>query len=292
MDGSARSSRRRRRGSPCSGTASCPSRRLSSPVVGRLSQGARRIDDAAELQGLREDDRYAGGYAALAELAGFEPARFGGFLAEELLDGDEVTLEGYVHDGRVTVVGITDSLKYAGTNSFEAFAYPTQLGDDRQAELRSIAERLLPALGFDGGFFNLEFAIPERGPARIIEVNGRIASQFAPLTLAVDGRSTYDALFALACGDDPHWSPASADGAAVSYVLRRFEDAFVAEAPVREEGVEVLARSGARLSEQGAANDVASYRLAIVYESGETREEALALARDRARGLRFRLTMA
>ena len=43
-----------------------------------------------------------------------------GFLAEELLAGDEATVEGYVHDGRVTVMAVTDSLKYEGL-SFESF---------------------------------------------------------------------------------------------------------------------------------------------------------------------------
>ena len=46
----------------------------------------------------------------------------------------------------------------------------------------------MPRLGFEGGFFNVEFLVPEDGPAQIIEVNGRIASQFAPLLLELHGR--------------------------------------------------------------------------------------------------------
>ena len=41
--------------------------------------------------------------------------------------GDEVTLEGFVHRGQVTVIGVTDSVKYEGTNSFERFEYPTEV---------------------------------------------------------------------------------------------------------------------------------------------------------------------
>jgi hypothetical protein len=203
--------------------------------------------------------------------------------------GVEVTLEGFAQDGRVTVIGVTDSLKYPGTNSFEAFAYPSELPGKRTAELRDVAARLLPALGFDNGFFNVEFFVPERGPAKVIEVNGRIASQFAPLVQATHGRSTYDALFALACGDDPAWSSSPPTGTAVSYVVRVFEDAYVGDAPAADDDVEILVRPGRRLSEQGAANDVASYRLAIVYEAAATRAEALGRARERARGLSFRL---
>jgi biotin carboxylase len=258
------------------------------PVVGRLSQLARRIDEPAELADLPSQDLYRDGYARIAELAGFPPERFRGYVAEELVGGDEVTLEGYVHSGRTTVIGVTDSVKYPGTNSFERFEYPSRFPRERRDELAGIARRLLPALGFDGGFFNVEFFVPEQGGPTIIEVNGRIASQFAPLVQALHGRSTYELLFALACGDDPGWEEQEPDGVAVSYVVRTFEDAYVAAAPDPEAGVEILAHPGRRLSEQGA-NDVSSYRLAIVYEAGETRPAALARARERASKLRFRL---
>lgn len=260
------------------------------PAVGRLSQHARRVDDLSELS--PDDDRYVEGYADLAALAGFPRDRFGGYVAEELLEGHEVTLEGFVHGGRVTTIGVTDSLKYPGTNSFEAFSYPSALPSERVAELRGVAERLLPAFGFDGGFFNVEFFVPDAGAAKVIEVNGRIASQFTPLVQATHGRSTYELLFKLACGEDPRWQPHAAEGAAVSYVVRRFEDAVVEAVPEPEDGLEVLVRPGRPLSEQGTANDVASYRLAIVYASGADREEALLLARERAGRLSFRLAPA
>ena len=261
---------------------------FAKPVVGRLSQNAYRIDDLSELAKLHEADRYTARYAEIAAIAGGDPARAHGFIGEELLSGDEVTLEGYVHGDRVVTIGITDSVKYPGTLSFERFEYPSRLSDERQAELSDIACRILPALGFEGGFFNVEFFVQEDGPAQIIEVNGRIASQFAPLVQALHGRSTYDALFELACGQDPHWETGLPDGFALSYVMRVFEDAYVEAVPDPQEGLEVLVRPGLSLSAQGT-NDAQSYRLAILYESGETREEAVAKARERATALNFRL---
>lgn len=243
------------------------------PAVGRLSQDY--------------DDSYVRGWLALAELAGFQGDV--GLLAEELLEGDEVTLEGYVHGGRVTTIGVTDSVKYPGTNSFERFEYPSRLPPERWEELTETAARLVRAFDFDGGFFNVEFFVPESGPAKVTEMNGRIASQFAPLVRELHGRSTYDALFRLALGEDPAWEPRRPEGVAVSYVVRVFEDAFVDSLPEPEDGLEVLVRPGLRLSEQGAANDAVSYRLAIFVEAGETREEALTRCRERARRLRFGL---
>jgi ATP-grasp domain len=258
------------------------------PVVGRLSQNAFRIDDPSELLELHEIDRYTTRYAEIAALAGGDPDQAHGFLAEELLAGDEVTLEGYVHDGRVTEIGVTDSLKYTGTLSFESFGYPSALRRERLDELSDVAARVMPRLGFDNGFFNVEFLVPETGPAQIIEVNGRIASQFAPLLLGLHGRSSYDALFQLALGEDPGWREGAPDGVAVSYVLRAFEDALVEAVPEPEPGLEILVRPGRRLSEQGA-NDAQSYRLAIFTCFAPTREEALARSRERAASLSFRL---
>ncbi len=258
------------------------------PVVGRLSENAHRIDELSQLRTLTEDG-YPDRWAAIAELVGVPRSAAHGFLAEELLSGAEVTLEGYARHRRMTVVGITDSVKYSGTNSFERFEYPTRLGLERQEELAGLAGRLVAATGFDGGFFNVEFYVPEKGPATVIEINGRIASQFAPLVRAVHGRSTYEALFELACGGDPAWPATAPDGVAVSYCLRVFSDAEVVAVPEPEDGLEILVQPGLRLSEQGGPNDAESYRLAIFYEAGETREEALARCRQRARSLRFDL---
>jgi biotin carboxylase len=257
------------------------------PAVGRLSENARRVDELAQFRAMREDG-YPDRYAPIALLAGLPPRAVHGFLAEELLEGDEVTLEGYSYNGDVVTIGVTDSVKYSGTNSFERFEYPSRFGPDRHAELVELADRLVPALGFDNGFFNIELFVPERGPVRLIEVNGRIASQFAPLVRALHGRSTYEALFRLACGEDPTWRPDTPEGVAISYCLRTFEDAYVQRVPEPEDGLEILVRPGRRLAEQGT-NDSQSYRLAIFYEVGETREEALARCRARARALDFAL---
>ena len=258
------------------------------PVVGRLSQGAVRIDSAADLRTLQENERYTRRYAEIAALAGADTGSFDGFIAEELLTGDEVTLEGYVHGGRVTTVGITDSVKYEGTDSFERFEYPSKLSEEHQAELSAIAARVIPAFGFECGFFNIEFFVKPDCPPSLIEVNGRIASQFAPLVQELHGRSTYDALFQLACGEDPKWETGLPEGVGISYCIRVFEDAFVEAVPEPDEGLEILVAPGLRLSEQGV-NDAQSYRLAIFSEFGETREEAVDRCLARARRLNFRL---
>ncbi len=257
------------------------------PSVGRLSQGAVRVNTTADVPG-PTIDRYAVRHAAIAAESDADVGDLHGLVAEELLEGVEVTVEGFVHGGRPTLIGITDSVMYPGTISFERFEYPSALPEARQRELAELACRLALAHELDDAFFNVEFFVPAEGPPGIVEVNARIASQFASLVLATHGRSTYDVLFELACGEDPHWDPSPPQGVAVSYVVRVFENAFVEAVPDPEDDLEVLVRPGALLSEQGA-NDVESYRLAIVYGSAPTREQAVDACRKRAQALSFRL---
>jgi hypothetical protein len=258
------------------------------PVVGRLSQNVYRIDDLSDLSEVRANEAYTARYARIAALAPGKPPDARGFIAEELLSGEEVTLEGYVSGGRATTIGVTDSVKYPGTLSFERFEYPSRLSEERQADLSDIAAGVLRELAFDAGFFNVEFFVRDDEPAQIIEVNGRIASQFAPLVQGLHGRSTYEALFQLACGEDPRWEAGLPHGFSVSYAMRVFEDAFVEAVPDPEDGLEILVRPGLALSEQGQ-NDPQSYRLAILYGFGDTRDEAVAACRDRAARLNFQL---
>jgi hypothetical protein len=255
------------------------------PVVGRLSQGARRVDTPRELAYLVDEPRYGRQYA---DLAGMKPDAASGFLVEELVQGDEVTLEGFVHEGEVTMIGVTDSVKYPGMSSFERFEYPSALPAARLEELAELAVVLVAAHGLDACFFNIEFFVPADGAVQIVELNPRIASQFSPLVDAVHGRPTYDALFALACGEDPRWDGSAPTGVAISYVVRVFDDALVEAVPELQDGLEILVSPGLMLSEQGT-NDTASYRLAIFTEWGETREVALQRCRQRAQSLRFEL---
>src|SRR4029079_7465964 len=92
-----------------------------------------------------------------------------------------------VANGEVTPIGVTDAVMHENAISFLRFEYPSSLPEGPQLEMAEIAERLMPALEFDGSLFNIEFFVGDNGRPKIVEVNGRMASQFAPLVPAVHG---------------------------------------------------------------------------------------------------------
>ncbi|HET6847591.1 MAG TPA: ATP-grasp domain-containing protein [Gaiellales bacterium] len=233
------------------------------PVQGHLSQHAYPVDSDEALARALSSARASG---------------FRHMIAEQLLSGRLVTFEGFMSQGRVTPIGVTDAVLHGNGISFLRFEYPTTLPDEPQRRMAEIAARLMPALGFDQSVFNIEFFVGEDGRPWIVEVNGRMASQFAPLVRAVHGVSTYELQLELAAGGTPVLPPPRDGVVAASFLLRTYEDAVVrsvpATVPVTEEipgaQVEVLVREGQRLSEND--DDTRSHRLAVVALSGPDRD--------------------
>ena len=209
-------------------------------------------------------------------------------LAEGLLTGIQVTFEGYAFEGIVHPIGVVDSMMFPGTLAFERFDYPSGLPQAVQYRMADVAARVMSAAGFSHGLFNIEFRYDaESDRLGIVEINPRMASQFADLYEKVDGFSTYSLLLDLALGRRPMMCRhAGRHAAASSCVLRRFEDARVLECPSEEElgsirkaypdvRIEVLAILGERLSEQ--LQDACSFRYGIFNIGGRSREDIMAI---------------
>jgi biotin carboxylase len=143
-------------------------------------------------------------------------------LAEELVDGAQVTVNGFAREGEVTMLGVVDSIMYPGTDQFQRFQYPSQLPAERQSRAEDTARRALAAVGFTHGMFNVELRLcAATGHARIIEINPRAAGQFYDLFERVDGYNLFDALVALETGEVPAIRHRRGrDAVAASFVMR------------------------------------------------------------------------
>ena len=205
------------------------------PVKAAFSVLARRVDTRAELQAhtrfgpletwiirrlVAPFDRVATQRCAL-ELSAHR------MLCEQHVECAQFNLDGYVFDGRATMLGVVDAIMYPDTNAFLRFAYPSRLDASVQARALEVASRFLAAADFRHGMFNMEFFYDAASDAlKVIEFNPRLASQLADLYLRVDGVDLHAISLALACGDDPALEPrVPARGAcAASFVFRGFDE--------------------------------------------------------------------
>jgi hypothetical protein len=167
-------------------------------------------------------------------------------IVESPARGIEVNLDGWLHEGRLNVLGASDALMYPGTDQFHRFVHPSQLPARVMERLTNIAERVFAALGYDHGFFNLEaFWDPDADQLTLIEINPRMASQLAGLYARVGGFDPYRALLDLACGDVPRLVPipgAARCAVAASCIGRRFDGAPMPHRPTARELAEVRGR--------------------------------------------------
>lgn len=188
--------------------------------------------------------------------------------------------------GRLAFSAWSNSVMFPGTLAFSRFDYPSCLPKDVQARMGESAARVIEGIGFDNGLFNIEMIYDaEADRVSIIEINPRMASQFADLYQKVDGTSSYSVLLDIAQGHAPHFTRRQGRyGFAASMVLRSFEDHIVAALPSDADiarlaliypdiRVELHGTVGRRLSAE--LQDGRSYRYGIVNLGGTDRADVL-----------------
>ncbi len=157
-------------------------------------------------------------------------------LGEEVLQGMQVTVDGYVHDGVVKIMGVVDSVMYPGTNAFQRFEYPSSLPQSVQQRMGDIVTRVVRAFGLNQSLFNVEFFYDAAtDDLKIIEMNPRMAYQFADLYEKVDGYNPYNILLDLTRGKTPrHAYRQGIYNHAASFVLRAFPGSQLKTGPNRQ----------------------------------------------------------
>lgn len=211
------------------------------PVKATYSVLARRVDNLEQLQALLR-------FSPLERLIlgrlvrpfddlmpDYTPFTLGAraMIAEELLSGVQLNIDGFVDRGRVRLLGIVDEVMYPGTQAFMRFEYPSRLDAATRGRVAALVERLIGALDPGHGFFNAELMLdPASGALRVIEVNPRMASQIVNLYRRVDGCDPYRMLLDLATGETPRVAQGAGEfRAAASFVMRRFDGRGPARVP-------------------------------------------------------------
>ena len=214
------------------------------PVKATFSVLARRCDSAQELiDHLRFKPWEKHVIKRLIEPHNQALRRFPGLridarkmIVEEVLEGRQINVDGFVHEGVVHLLGVADEVMYPGTNSFMRFAFPGADPKVLHERVRQASERVVLGYGLDHGFFNLEFFIhPRTGALKLIEVNPRLAAQLAQFYDWVLGVDTYELGFAMALNRPLPMAHAPRFGAAASFVWRSFDGTSCPRIPDRQD---------------------------------------------------------
>lgn len=206
-------------------------------------------------------------------------------LAEESIDGRQLTLEGYRYQGQTHALGVVDSVTHDESPSFVRFQYPASVPDRLTERMVDISDRILRQVELDSTTFNIEFFWDEATDAlRVLEVNPRHSQSHAELFAQVDGAPNHLAMLRLALGRDPQLPHRQGPyRVAAKWFLRHWNDGVIRRHPTEQEiediqrdipgtTVDVIAYKGDRLSEL-VDQDSYSYKIANIYLGADDEDE-------------------
>ena len=213
------------------------------PVKSIFSIGAYRVTSAREMARLLAKPlvpaAYVRPFCKALHMYSAYTMHPGDLLVEELLKGKLVTLEGYVYRKTVYIIGIVDLIMFSNKLSSVCklscarFDYPSHLFERVQRRMHVLAKQIIGAVGLDNVVFNVEFMYNEEtDEIHCIEINPRMASQFADLHEKVDGINTYEISISLALGKKPETGGRVGKYAVAScFILRTLKDTLVVGVP-------------------------------------------------------------
>ncbi|MFJ6698108.1 acetyl-CoA carboxylase biotin carboxylase subunit family protein [Streptomyces sp. NPDC091272] len=206
-------------------------------------------------------------------------------LAEETLTGVQVAVEGYVHDGEVTVYGVLDSINYPDSSSFLRHQYPSALPEPVIRRLHDVSGRVMRQIGMDQATFSIEYFYDPRTDAlNLLEINPRHSQSHAELFEYVDGVPNHHCMLSLALGRDPAMPHrAGPYQVAAKWYYRWFADGTVHRTPRPQDieriereipgvRIDVVPAEGQRLSDT-EQQDSYSYELAHIFTGGDSEED-------------------
>lgn len=209
-------------------------------------------------------------------------------MAEELIaQGDQYTIEGFVHDGEMTAYGLVASIREPNGHTFNRYQYPAQIDGETRQRMEDATAAIIRQIGYDNCPFNIEFFHdPETGRLSVLEMNSRLSQSHSHLFDKVDGRPHQTIAVELAMGEAPDWTRGAGDfRIAAKHFVRVTEDGVVTRVPEQEDldrlheempdvVVEANVSKGDRLSELPEQESY-SYELADLFIGAQSEDELL-----------------
>lgn len=147
------------------------------PVDNQASRGVTKIKDERDLAG--------------AVARAFLASRTHRILFEELMIGPELSVESFIADGVITVLGVSEKKKSEYPFPFDLeLIYPGNYSIEHLTQIKALNENVINAIGISMGFAHAEMILTANGP-RLIEIaargcGARIATDLLPVLTGID----------------------------------------------------------------------------------------------------------
>jgi biotin carboxylase len=210
-------------------------------------------------------------------------------LVEEFIEGPEVSVEGFVVDGLVTVLCLSEKERTPRPYLLDReVCFPSRLNESIEESVRLLAHEVIAALELDNCPFHMEQLLSPQGP-RLVEVASRgpgfkVFSHILPHVTGVD---VVGAQIELATGTKPNVTPRRPlRGAAIHFLEAQRRGKVVAikglDRARQVEGVtevELYVRLGSPVEPLTSGADRIGHIISLAKDRA-TAEESLHLARD------------
>ncbi|MGH8001167.1 MAG: hypothetical protein ACREPR_17495, partial [Brasilonema sp.] len=251
-----------------------------------------------------QNERYCWSFEEMMRLGLVSPIEMPSatsMICEELLHGEQITVDGWISDGKVGFFGNTHSIFLPNNISFDRFDFPFHCSTLLEDKIYQISETVIKGVGLNNTLFNIEMKIREEDHTiSIVEINTRLSMQFVFLIEKVTGMNPFARLIQVALGEDIADTPQEGlvlQKYASSCVLRRTADAIVREIPTKSYIDELESRFpntqitsliplGRKLSDY--PQDAFTYRYAFVDIARDSLNEILSELKEIKQLLNFR----
>lgn len=158
-------------------------------------------------------------------------------IAEEILEGLQCGIEGYLFEGKFAVHGVFDCVKDTRHWSFTRYEYPSVWPKKIQNRMAEIGEMIMRHIGYDNAAFGIEFFWhKDTGQLQVLEINARISQSHSDQCIKVEGVSNHEVLVDVALGREPEYGLKRGKyRSAAKFMLRKYHDAKVVKVPTKEE---------------------------------------------------------
>jgi len=248
-------------------------------------------DNAASRGVILIDKRTAPDYGELYRYT-IQFSRSGEVLAEEYMEGPEVSVESYTVNGEPHIITITDK-SVTELPFFVELGHtePSRLDPAQQNDIRNVAVAAIKAIGMRNGPNHTEIKVTPSG-AKLVEIAARlggdfITSRLVPLSTGVDMIGcSFDTLFSR----DVRLEASLSRGSAIRFIqgtdgfLSAVDGVKEALAMPGVQEVELYAKEGDRIKKPQNSNDRVGHIIATGKDADEAAENAeAALSRIKVR---------